>query len=110
MTPEIQDFLDEVDQIVFFSPNVNPTRGDKSKVKLPQSNDKLYIKTWVAPIIFDSQKKRMRLSNPLPVSIKAKVQLMAQCISKKKDEEIFHAFFKVNQVMIDDMTECAWSD
>ena len=102
ITPEIRDFLDMVYQ------RIRKAIEGECKVIQPQSNDQLYVKTRASPILFDVQKKRVRLPNPLPITIKAKVELTAQCISKKKDEDIYQVFFKVNQLMMDDMAECAW--
>ena len=87
ITPEIRDFLDMVYQ------RIRKAIEGECKVIQPQSNDQLYVKTRAAPILFDVQKKRVRLPNPLPITIKAKVQL---------------TIIKVNQLMRDDMTECGW--
>ena len=105
MNDELLEFVEFVNRNIFFSPFTYKL-DDPYEIRLSVYDGKFYIKTFTRPIIFDENK--IQIQPELPLAIKAKVKISAASISRKKDDCIYHVFFKVDQMLMDNTNVCLW--
>ena len=99
---EFSAFLDELERNIYFHSSIYSQQC--LKVTIGSCYKKLSINSFVKPTIFDEDKKQ--ISPPLPLSLNAKVKLVASCISRKKGTHSYHVFLYVKLLMLSN--ECAW--
>ena len=106
MNDEIKNFINSIERDVFFAPFAYSLE-QQYKILLPSYDGNLYIKSLYPPTVFNEQKEQVSLKD-MPLLNKAKVKIIAQCISRKKGEHVYHVFLKIEQILIDNSIECAW--
>ena len=103
LTGELTSFLEELERNIYFHSTIYSQQC--MKIVLSTYDKKLFINSILKPIIFDADKKQVIPDFPLTVN--AKVKLMATCIARKKCTHSYNVFLDVKQLMISN--DCVWS-
>ena len=103
LNAELTSFLDSLERNIYFHSVIYSQQI--MKVNMSTYDQKLYINTKTQPAIFDGEKRQIHPM--LPMEITAKLNLVATCLSRKKNTHSYHVFYDVKQLLLSN--ECVWS-
>jgi hypothetical protein len=101
MNDELREFLSFLERNTCFS-----TLPYEYELNLPVFYDKVYMKSYTPPILFDVGKDRVHYERP--INVMAKFKLSAQSISHKKGTSSYYLFLVIDQLLFHDIEICEW--